>query len=196
VIFLTPSELWDARNFVDRAKDDGYRLIVIPDTLRAKLPGITDLAGVPMRDLSRYREEWDQSFQFTFVAIESLTRAERSIWDRTREIFTLAGGKPRQVREVLISETMRLEAQGYHEAVGLWDPLEQRIIVKRNQLARLDLYAGTLLHEVAHARSGASDVSSEFEDALTAQLGAMAERQLRQMTEKPATKKRQSSRSK
>ena len=35
-------------------------------------------------------------------------------------------------------------------------------------------FAGTLLHEVAHATSGANDVSSEFEDELTKYLGEIS----------------------
>ena len=45
------------------------------------------------------------------------------------------------------------------------------IIVKRDQLKNLKSYAGTLLHETAHALSGASDVSREFELELTNLLG-------------------------
>jgi hypothetical protein len=81
-----------------------------------------------------------------------------------------AGGKPRVVREILISETMRLQSRGYSEAVGVWDPVGQRIIIKRSQLASMAMYAGTLLHEIAHARSGADDITEEFEQALTVSL--------------------------
>ncbi len=171
VIFLTSMELWSARTFVDRAQEDGYRVVVVPDTIRAKLPSLTDMSGQPIRDLGQYREEWQQSFQYALVPIEQLSDAERAVWDRTREILSLAGGKPQVVRDVLISETMRLQNHGYNEAVGVWDPIEQRIIVKRSQLADLATYAGTLLHEVAHARSGADDITEEFEQALTSELG-------------------------
>ena len=178
VIFLTPFELVEARSFVQRAQEDGHRVVVVPETLRAKLPSLVDLAGQPLRDLSLYRDEWQQSFEYTFVPPEALMPAERAVWDRAREIFAVAGGKPRRVREVLIPETMRLGSRGYREATGVWDPIEQRIIIKRSQLARLDTYAGTLLHELAHARSGADDISEEFEEALTNDLEGMAVRQL------------------
>jgi hypothetical protein len=35
-------------------------------------------------------------------------------------------------------------------------------------------FSGTLLHEITHARSGYSDVTREFEAALTEMLGAVA----------------------
>lgn len=84
------------------------------------------------------------------------------------------GGKPSHIKKILISETMRLETMGYREASGLWEPHSKRIIIKRDQLKDLRFYAGTLLHEVAHAISGASDVSSEFENELTSLLGKVS----------------------
>ena len=71
VIFLTSIELWSARTFVDRAQEDGYRVVVVPDTIRAKLPSLTDMSGQPIRDLGQYREEWQQSFQYALVPISS-----------------------------------------------------------------------------------------------------------------------------
>lgn len=47
---------------------------------------------------------------------------------------------------------------------------------KRAQLRSLEGYAGTLLHEIAHARSGAVDISSEFEKSLTDLLGKTGSR--------------------
>jgi hypothetical protein len=78
----------------------------------------------------------------------------------------------RSVRDVAISETMRLEEHAYREAVGVWDPDKGRIIVKRNQLSSVKAFAGTVLHELAHALSGATDISAAFEEALTNELGA------------------------
>jgi hypothetical protein len=91
---------------------------------------------------------------------------------KTHDILDLIGGRPLIVKKILISETMRLD--GLEEAVGLWERHEQRIIVKRSQLRSLRDYAGTLLHEVAHATSGALDVSARFEDELTRELGSIA----------------------
>ena len=48
--------------------------------------------------------------------------------------------------------------------------------IKRSELRSLDAFAGTLLHEVAHAVSGTPDVSAAFEDALTAETGTVAGR--------------------
>lgn len=174
VIFLTPAELNSAREFVDRARDDGYRVVVVPQNIRRKLAGLKDITGAPMVDLDRYRAQWNESFQFSFVDPAELSAAERAIFERSDAILALVGGRPKQVEQILISTTMRLGATGYAEAAGLWEPKERRIVIKRGQLRSLLAYAGTLLHEVAHATSGTPDISAGFEDALTAELGELA----------------------
>jgi hypothetical protein len=76
---------------------------------------------------------------------------------------------------VAISETMRLEPELYTEAVGVWEERDGRIVVKRNQLRSLPVFAGTVLHELCHAMSGAS----EFGEALTKALGNVVSRRIK-----------------
>jgi hypothetical protein len=55
---------------------------------------------------------------------------------------------------------------------GLWDGTTESIVIKRDQLKSVTAFAGTLLHEIAHAKTGFDDVTREFENALTELLGA------------------------
>ena len=103
-----------------------------------------------------------------------LTKRERDVFKQTNRIFKLIGGRPTMVKEVLISNTMRNEQFNYREADGIWEAGARRIIIKRAKLKDLRGYAATLLHESAHATSGASDISEEFESELTELLGALA----------------------
>jgi hypothetical protein len=75
------------------------------------------------------------------------------------------------VKEIRISETMRPDFASNCDAAGLWEPHKRRIIIKRSQLRSLEGFAGTLLHEITHARSGCEDVTREFENELTVTLG-------------------------
>ena len=180
VIFLTPFELALAPDFVRRAAEDGYEAIVVPETIRRKLPGLTDAAGNPIRDLGRYRDEWQHSFHFTFVDPGDFTPAERAVWDTLPRIFAVRGGRPGRIKDVRISETMRLMEGRYQEAVGVWEEADGLIIVKRTQLRSPDAFAGTVLHELSHALSGAPDVSFAFEEQLTQELGRVVARRLTQ----------------
>ena len=175
VVFVTPQQLQYDTMAVDNARRDGLSIIVVPETISQKIRGVEDLSGNTIRDLELYNTEWNQSFEFKFVNTDELTGSEREIFEKTSEIFKLIGGKPKSVKEVAISETMRREESGM-EAVGLWQPDKRRIVVKRDQLKNLESYAGTLLHETAHAISGAGDVSREFELELTSILGQISAR--------------------
>lgn len=174
VIFLTPFQLVNAKDFVDKAKGDGFRVVTIPENIQQKIRGLEDLSGNPIRDLEQFKNEWNQSFEFKFVNPKGLTREERMVFDKTKQIVDLIGGLPKNVKKVMISETMRMKISSYREATGLWEAVEERIIIKRTQLRSLKEYASTLLHEIAHARSGTSDVSREFEDELTLLLGLIS----------------------
>jgi hypothetical protein len=163
---------------VQRAGNDGYEIIVVPETIRRKLPGLRDALGNPIRDLDRYRDEWQDSFRFTFIDPSDLSGAERAVWEMLPQIFAARGGISRRVTQVLVSETMRLMEGRYQEAVGLWEPEKGWIIVKRSQLQSLADFAGTILHELSHALSGAPDLSLEFEQQLTAELGSIVARNI------------------
>jgi hypothetical protein len=169
VVFMTPSELIHASKYVDEAQKAGYQIVTIPDNVRVKISGQTDLSGNPIQDLSQFQQIWNESFQFKFISPSKLTPLERAVFDATPKILALIGGLPSNVKEIRISETMRMESYSFVEASGLWDP--PNIIIKRTQLRSLQDYAGTLLHEIGHARSGAPDISSEFERSLTDLLG-------------------------
>lgn len=174
VIFVTALQLETAKEFIQRARDDGHEIVVVPEDIARDLPGLKDADGNPIQDLDEYRRDWQDSFEFNFVEPAHLTSAERAVWDALPRIFEVRGGRPRRISAVRISETMRLEDHGYREAVGVWDPSDRTIIIKREQLGSLKSFAGTILHELAHAVSGAPDVNLEFEQALTDELGSVA----------------------
>jgi hypothetical protein len=173
VIFLTPAELREAPDVLGRAREDGYVPVVVPDTIRKRLRGMTDASGKPMRDLDAYLEEWDASFQFDFVDPADFTAEELTVWETLEPIFATIGGRPKRVRDVFVSTTMRPQAGRHFEAVGVWEPRERRIVIRRDQLGAIETFAATVLHEAAHAVSGAPDVSFDFEQALTEFLGTV-----------------------
>jgi hypothetical protein len=188
VIFLTPNERSYAAGILSYARDDGYKIITVPDNVRYKLKGEVDYEGNPIRDLNQFIKQWNESFQFSFVKEKDLTAKERNIFRQTSQIFKIIGGKPENVKTVKISETMRLTKPGAAEVVGLWEEDEGRIVIKRTQLKNLPDYAGTLLHEAAHAISGAPDVSEVFEQELTDLIGMSAAQVLSLNRQTPVAK--------
>jgi hypothetical protein len=174
VVFFTPEELIFAKDTVDKAKNDGYEIVTIPNNIKHKISGLKDASGNLIRDLDQFNVEWNESFEFKFIDKTDMIPQERKIFELTNEILNFIGGKPKNVKEIKISETMRMESVSFREAVGLWEG--NRIIIKRDQLRSLEQYAGTLLHEIVHAISGASDISSKFELQLTSLIGKIISR--------------------
>ena len=171
VIFVTADQLSWGGGLIAQAKGDGIRIVVVPENVAAKLGRLKDLEGNPIRDLNKYRTEWNDSFEYDFVPIDALSRKERKIFALAQPMLTLVKTESKRVREIRVSNTMRLESFSANEAVGVWEGSESRIVIKRDQLARADLFLGTLLHEIGHALSGAPDVDEEFEQGLTKLLG-------------------------
>ncbi|MEK0336296.1 MAG: hypothetical protein QQN62_07050 [Nitrosopumilus sp.] len=171
VVFVTSQQLLYDTMQIDNAKCDRLKIVVVSDTISQKLHGMQDLSGNLIRDLEQYNTEWNESFEFKFVKPSELTTSEREIYDKTPDVFNLIGGKPKMIQEILISETMRREESG-EETVGIWNG--ERIVIKRDQLKKMESYAGTLLHEAGHALSGAGDVSRKFELELTSIIGKIS----------------------
>ena len=109
-----------------------------------------------------------------------MTRWERYIFRFTDNIFGLIGGKPSRIKEVLIVKKLfnNLDDDFHGSVVGLWQKDESRILILRDQLKSLGSYAETLLHEAAHASSGAGDVNRDFEIKLSEFLGLVAAKAL------------------
>jgi hypothetical protein len=174
VVFVTAWQLAEDTAQVRYARDDGYRVVVVPDDIARSLGSLTDLDGRPMVDLNRYRDEWNDSFSFTFVKPSTMTAPEQAVFARTGEIAALAHvDLTRRNVAVLVSETMRLN-DGRSPVLGVWESSERRIVVRRDQLSGIASYAGTLLHEIGHMVSGTSDGTLEFEQVLSELLGRVA----------------------
>lgn len=174
VVFVSAWQMAEDTAQLRYARDDGYRIVVVPEDIAVALGRLTDLNGNPMVNLNRYRDEWNDSFTFAFVDPAAMTPAERAVYQRTNEVAALARiDLAKRGVPVRISETMRLNDSG-DPVLGLWEPGERRIVIRRDMLASLGTYAGTLLHEITHMASATRDGTLDFEDELTRLLGLLA----------------------
>lgn len=177
VVFVTAWQMGTAA--VEYAKQDGIRIIVVSDDIARGLRDLTDLNGEPIRDLDEYQNEFNNSFVFNFVD-EELTETERRVMALLEPTMELANYELGRfgIKHIRISETMRLDSHGA-EVVGLCDKANEQIVIRRDQLRDPVAFCGTLLHEIAHAMSGAADYTLAFENALTERLGTVAVSALR-----------------
>jgi hypothetical protein len=180
VVFVTAEQRTSASSAINHALNDGHKVVTVPESIKVRLRGMKDVRGNPVRDLDVYKEEFAESFEFKFVERNKLSAAERTIFDMHENIAKLVGGLPREVKEILISETMRPDFASTCDAAGLWELANQRIIIKRSELRSVEAFAGTLLHELTHAYTGCDDVTREFENGLTVALGKTSARAMGQ----------------
>jgi hypothetical protein len=180
VLFVTSDELWDHRALVDIARGEGRSVVVVPELIRTKLESTPDMYGNPIQSIRQFGNEWNDSFEYQFVSPEVLAPDEQRLFALWPELAEAAGGLPACVSRVVISSTMRPSVVGGFDADGIWDPRARQIVIHRRVLESAERFSGVFLHELAHARSGASDVSREFETALTDIIGRLASRYLRQ----------------
>ena len=174
VIFATAWQMAGNTAQLQYARNDGYRVVVVPEDIAQSLGSLTDLDGRPLVDLDKYRDEWNQSFSFDFVGPGAMTPGEQDVYGHIPELCALAGVSlaQRQV-SVQVSETMRLNATG-DPVLGVWEEADRRIVIRRDQLSSLASFAATFLHEIGHMASGTTDGTMAFEHELSRLLGLAA----------------------
>lgn len=172
-VFITAAESMMHPDMVDDAHKNGLRIVTIPDSLRIRIIDKVDDEGKPINDITRYVQTYNDSYHFSFIDTAELTTAERYIYARKEKIIEIYSGILANVADIKISETLRPDIYSSAETLGCWDPETQSVVIARKCLSSLDIFAGVLIHELIHAKTGFSDVSRDFENALTDSIGAL-----------------------
>lgn len=176
VAFVTEEELEYHPNVIDNMRRDGLSVVVVNHAQKSKLDAQVETGDNDLRTLEGYVEQYNESFSYDFVEPASLSSAEAEVLQQSDQVLALIGVGHGSAPPIRISETMRVNLDGTE---GSWDRELGAIVIKRSQLASLETYAGTLLHEVAHALTGAVDATRHFESVLTDYLGQTAGNALR-----------------
>lgn len=174
VMFLTAYDLMDGGKYLSYAKEEGLRIITVPDSLANKLDTSKDLNGNKFRNLETYALEWNEQFEFEIVNVNQLSAKEREIFNYKDTIVSWFPKRSNPVRDIVISASMRPDNYTGTDALGLWEPSTKRIIIKRSQLENIQSFAGTLVHELVHAYTETDDNTVEFELELTEMLGKLS----------------------
>lgn len=173
VIFVTSDTAISTPSVIDEMKMKGFEPVVVTETLVNKIDDYNqDFSEdrTAILTTNKYISDMANQKKYNFVDISALTINEIQVFDKKKDILELIGGRPFNVKGIKISETI-YESEVFAETVGLWDAAEGLVIIKRSQLKNLSSFAGTLVHECIHARSGYDDVSRGFEGALTNTIG-------------------------
>lgn len=173
--FVTTNDLQDNPSLIDKMRRSGYNPVVVPDNIISKMDNYNTGAqnGETLTTARQYLKEEQERFVPIPVDISTLTMQEKEVYNKTDAILELIGGIPKNVRKIIIVEKI-YESELLKETLGLWVPMENKVLIKRSQLKSIKQYSGTLLHECAHAVSGAGDVNRDFELKLTEIIGIIS----------------------
>lgn len=178
VVFVTPMEIERGTDLVNEARQGGAEIVVIPTNLRDKIAEQNENEDEEdkVKIFTEFIQERSKNFEFKIVNENDLTHSERQTFFKKDKVFHIIGGKPYNIKAVVVSETMQKDNMTFTQAAAVWEPAEQRIIIWRPILKNEQDFLGTLLHEVAHAISGATDATRVFEKELTRLLGIFSKR--------------------
>ncbi|HKC20032.1 MAG TPA: ATP-binding protein, partial [Candidatus Dormibacteraeota bacterium] len=79
-LFVSAQQMFTMGATVQEARADGYKVIVIPDRLLARVPKLRDINGNPILDISGFVKVWNASFTYDFVDPAMLNVGERECW--------------------------------------------------------------------------------------------------------------------
>lgn len=174
-LFVTANERTQYPDMIGQAVNSGREIITVPENLKNKFKNILDLSGNPIVDIDQYVSIYNDSFDFNFIEPEKLNEREKAIYNLTPQIIELFGGTVDKVKTINISSTMRKELTTNVETLGCWDESTNSIVISQKTLQTVSAYAGTLIHELIHAKTGQSDVTRAFESSLTEMIGKLCE---------------------
>ncbi|MEN9374486.1 MAG: hypothetical protein RIR79_2038 [Pseudomonadota bacterium] len=170
-LFITSFEAMQHPDMIEQARNSGHEIIVIPENLKIKIRDSNDLSGNPIVDIGQFISNYNDSFEFNFIDSEKFNDKEKIIYECTEKIIEIFGGKPKKVKEIKISSTMRRDLFSGVETLGCWDEKSCSIVIDRKSLKTISGYSGTLIHELIHAKTGCDDVTRSFENELTNVIG-------------------------
>lgn len=175
-LLVTAAEAMRNPNLMDQARNGGRTILTIPENLKAKISNSTDNEGNPIVGIAEFTQEYNDSFIFHFLAPHELTSEENAVFELTSDAIEIFGGRPSNVRSIRVSTTMRQESGLTTKTLGCWDEKTGSIVILREALFLPSQYFGVLLHELVHAKTGAHDVTRDFEGALTMLIGNLCQR--------------------
>lgn len=178
VVFVTAEEIEHGTDLVNEARQGGAEIVVIPSNLRDKIAeqNENEEGDNKVRIFTEFVQERHENFDFKFVSELELNYSEREIFKKKDKIFEIIGGRPSNIHEIVVSETMQKDSYTYMQAAGLWENQFNRIIIWRPILRSEQDFLAVLIHEMAHAISGATDATRPFETELTRLLGIFSRR--------------------
>ena len=165
VVFMTPSQRAELTNQeVEILKESGKTLTMVTDNVYSKIGG-------DVNTFDTVYKEYSNAFSYEFVSYESLTQAEKEVFDLKEDIIKfLKKHDYKHDAQIKISETIKMDIYGLG-TFGVYEHEANTIVIKRSILKSELTFLSVLIHEFAHSQHNYLDNSRSFENELTVMLG-------------------------
>lgn len=169
-VFVTPDEIANSSGSANEIlQNSGKRIVFVPESVKKK---VEQDAGEEITTIQTVVQKYNDSFSYDFVDINQLTEDELTNWNKVPVLLEKLGLSS-WFEKCFISTKLK---ENPDNTVGVWDHKLQKIVILRSQLQTESDLFGTVIHEIIHAQTGATDVSRYFECELTKWIGKLAAR--------------------
>ena len=154
----------------EKIKDSGRELVIVPQNAFDKIKDATDINGNAMGTFDLVRKEYNDKFEYIWVSPKELSSDNKLVWEK--HLIVMDWLKDKKWRnKIRISKTINEYTSG--DTKGVYDPLEDAIIIKESVLNDEIEFYDILIHEYIHATTGFHDNSRDFENQLGEIIGKM-----------------------
>jgi hypothetical protein len=172
-VYVTPDEIQRSSGAIlEVIRNSGKQPVFVTETVKQKIADTTDVNGRQISTIQSVVAQYNNSFQYDFVPYDELTADEKVVFDLHHQLLEETGSSVKS-EQIKIAQTLRpdfpLDSFG-----GVWDTVEELVIIRRDMLRDAALFCGVLVHELTHADTGFDDIDRGFETALSQWIGHFA----------------------
>lgn len=154
----------------EKINESGRDLVIVPQNAYDKIERAKDNNGNRMGTLDLVKKEYNDNFEYIWVAPENLTSKQKNVWIKSTIVMDWLGDQEWR-HKLKISKTINEYVSG--DTKGVYDPSENSIIIKESILDNEAEFLEVLIHEYIHATTGFHDNSRDFENELGKIIGRM-----------------------
>ena len=172
-VYVTPAEIQRSSGAVlEVIRNSGKQAVFVTEVVKQKIADTTDVNGKQISTIQSVVAQYNNSFQYDYVSYDSLSAAEKAVFDLHRRLLreTNSKVKPEQIK---IAQSLRPDFPT-DSFGGVWDLEKEQVIIRRDMLRSPAVFCGVLVHELTHADTGFDDIDRGFETALSRWLGHFA----------------------
>jgi hypothetical protein len=165
-IFISTADMLHNKSIVDKYTRQGKKVVIIDNKMKKALEKTLDDNNEKIMTITEMRNKVKNNYMFSFIERNKLQPFEIQTLNKADNILT----KMKMLINYRISDTLEKDGS---TVIGLYSPVHG-IIIRRDQLKKLNDFLGVYLHEYTHFKTNTSDITLEFECALTQMLGNVA----------------------